>query len=29
VFGAAPCDEPEYLEFGAAADGLREHVVPN
>ncbi|HEX9280236.1 MAG TPA: DUF4129 domain-containing protein [Gemmatimonadales bacterium] len=29
VFGAAPCDEPAYLEFGAAADGLREHVVPN
>lgn len=27
VFGAVPCDEPGYLEFGAAADGLREHVV--
>ncbi len=27
VFGAVPCDAPGYLEFGVAADGLREHVV--
>src|SRR6185436_20629555 len=28
LFGALPCDELEYREFGATADQLRRHVLP-
>jgi hypothetical protein len=28
LFGAVPCDETEYREFGATAEQLTRHVVP-
>jgi uncharacterized protein DUF4129 len=28
LFGAVPCDETEYREFGATAEQLSRHVVP-
>lgn len=28
LFGAVPCDEAEYLEFGATAQQLTQHVLP-
>lgn len=28
LFGAVPCDEVEYREFGAAAERVTRHVVP-
>jgi hypothetical protein len=28
LFGALPCDELEYREFGATAEQLRQHVLP-
>ena len=28
LFGALPCDELEYREFGATAEQLRRHVLP-
>jgi len=28
LFGALPCDEMEYREFGATAEQLRRHVLP-
>jgi hypothetical protein len=28
LFGAQPCDEMDYRDFGDAADRLRAHVVP-
>jgi Domain of unknown function (DUF4129) len=28
LFGAQPCDEMDYRDFGDTADQLRAHVVP-